>query len=161
MPFLLVEILNYQGSAHLIGVGSLSYETYIQIKWDKHGGANKYAIYRSNSSTESGVFLTDALSAQDTYYNDKNIITGKTYYYKVQAISTDGKESNLNDTISVKGQALPSAPSVKSIYFDSIQFTHKYPIHTVYSHNQKRCKEIEFLYSLLFCRIGNYANFVA
>lgn len=97
-----------------------NYETYIQIKWDKHGGANKYAIYRSNSSTESGVFLTDALSAQDTYYNDKNIITGKTYYYKVQAISTDGKESNLNDTISVKGQALPSAPSVKSIYFDKV-----------------------------------------
>ncbi len=25
MPFLLAEILNYQGSAHLIGVGSLSY----------------------------------------------------------------------------------------------------------------------------------------
>jgi hypothetical protein len=24
MPFLLAEILNYQGSAHLIGVGSLS-----------------------------------------------------------------------------------------------------------------------------------------
>ncbi len=24
MPFLLVEILNYQGSTHLIGVGSLS-----------------------------------------------------------------------------------------------------------------------------------------
>jgi hypothetical protein len=25
MPFLLAEILNFQGSAHLIGVGSLSY----------------------------------------------------------------------------------------------------------------------------------------
>ena len=25
MPFLLAEILNYQGSAHFIGVGSLSY----------------------------------------------------------------------------------------------------------------------------------------
>ena len=26
MPFLLAEILNFQGSTHLIGVGSLSYE---------------------------------------------------------------------------------------------------------------------------------------
>ena len=28
MPFLLAEILNFQGSTHLIGVGSLSYLKY-------------------------------------------------------------------------------------------------------------------------------------
>jgi hypothetical protein len=28
MPFLLVEIFNFQGSTHLIGVGSLSYSLY-------------------------------------------------------------------------------------------------------------------------------------
>ena len=28
MPFLLTEILNYQGSAHLFGVGSFSYLLY-------------------------------------------------------------------------------------------------------------------------------------
>ena len=31
MPFLLVEILNFQGSTHLIGVGSLS-ELYISVQ---------------------------------------------------------------------------------------------------------------------------------
>ena len=34
MPFLLAEILNFQGSTHLIGVGSLSYSVF-------HGAENK------------------------------------------------------------------------------------------------------------------------
>ena len=39
MPFLLAEILNFQGTAHLIGVGSLSYlifdEGYIETEYRK------------------------------------------------------------------------------------------------------------------------------
>jgi len=33
MPFLLAEILNFQGSTHLIGVGSLSYHYYTRRIW--------------------------------------------------------------------------------------------------------------------------------
>ena len=41
MPFLLAEILNFQGSTHLIGVGSLSY---VLAKFD-FPGKNLIYIY--------------------------------------------------------------------------------------------------------------------
>ena len=37
MPFLLTEILSFQGSTHLFGVGSFSYDIYNMIKSPKVG----------------------------------------------------------------------------------------------------------------------------
>lgn len=45
MPFLLAEILNYQGSAHFIGVGSLSKKVMHKISFRDSRGDFEFFVY--------------------------------------------------------------------------------------------------------------------
>ena len=46
MPFLLVEILNFQGSAHLRGVGSLSYKEMSEVIGEDKARALYAELYK-------------------------------------------------------------------------------------------------------------------
>lgn len=45
MPFLVAEILNFQGSAHHVGVGSLSYNTSMTLERAKYLLTKNFFIY--------------------------------------------------------------------------------------------------------------------
>ena len=69
-------------------------QSYIKISWKKSPGATKYAIYRSIQN-KSGTFKKVCTTTK-SYYNDKKVIQGKAYFYKVKALSPQ-KNSNLSE----------------------------------------------------------------
>ncbi len=54
----------------------------ITIKWDAVAGAAQYRIYRKTSSSGSWSLLA---KTANTSYTDKNVTSGKTYYYTLKA----------------------------------------------------------------------------
>ena len=62
------------------------------ISYEKVQYANKYSIYRSNDGKKGWKKLTTIKSLS---YTDKKLVYGKTYYYKVEAIGTNKKMSNV------------------------------------------------------------------
>ena len=82
-----------------INVSSHNYNS-IKITYDKVTGADGYIIYRSTSKS-SGYKQIKITSS--TSYTDKNLTTGKTYYYKVKAYSySDTKAKYYSSTSSYK-----------------------------------------------------------
>ena len=59
----------------------------VRIKWGKVTGATKYKIFRATSKSGSYKRIATVNGASVTNYTDKKVISGKTYYYKVQAYS--------------------------------------------------------------------------
>lgn len=62
----------------------------LKIKWNKVSGATKYKVYRASSKFGSYQKIATVKSAPLLTYTDEKVVSGKTYYYKVQAYS-DGK----------------------------------------------------------------------
>lgn len=58
----------------------------IKVTWAKATGADKYQVYRAES--KNGTYKRILTTKGTTCNNTKNIVTGKTYYYKVRAIAT-------------------------------------------------------------------------
>lgn len=63
----------------------------LKIKWKKVSGATQYKIYRATSSKGSykKIATVKASSASTQSYTDLSVKNGKTYYYKVQAYSSE------------------------------------------------------------------------
>ncbi len=67
------------------------YDEYIRIKWCKVSNADGYQIYRATSKDGTYKKVANVKSPRSVY-NDKNVKTGKRYYYKVRAyVKVDGK----------------------------------------------------------------------
>ncbi|MBU3191404.1 InlB B-repeat-containing protein [Clostridium bowmanii] len=62
----------------------------IKLSWSFVAGANAYEIYRATTSTGTYSLLTKTIHLD---YTNSNLITGKTYYYKVRAYRTIGNIS--------------------------------------------------------------------
>lgn len=64
-----------------------SYKNYstATIKWKKVSGASGYVIYRSTSKNGKYTNIATIKKTGTTSYTDKNLTTGKTYYYKIRA----------------------------------------------------------------------------
>ncbi|MGH4139875.1 InlB B-repeat-containing protein [Clostridium sp.] len=60
----------------------------IKISWSAVAGANAYEIYRATTSTGTYSLLTKTVHLD---YTNSNLITGKTYYYKIRAYRIVGK----------------------------------------------------------------------
>lgn len=66
-------------------------EDAIKVKWNKVTGATKYKIYRATSAKGTYKKIATVKSnGKDTQtYTDTKVTSGKSYYYKVQAYSSD------------------------------------------------------------------------
>lgn len=63
---------------------------YLRIKWGKVAGATKYKIFRASSRNGSYKKIAIVPSkGSNLTYTDKDVISGKTYYYRVQAYSEE------------------------------------------------------------------------
>lgn len=62
----------------------------LKLKWKKVTGATKYKIFRSESQYSGYRRIATVTGSSTVNYTDRKVVSGKTYYYKVQAYS-DGK----------------------------------------------------------------------
>ena len=61
----------------------------VKITWGKVKGGNSYNVYRK---TKSGSYRQIGIT-ENTYFTDKNAISGKRYYYIVKAVNEAGSSS--------------------------------------------------------------------
>lgn len=70
--------------------------TNITLSWEKVSRAEGYRIYRYNSENKKYELLDEVEGNEKTTYNDKNLVSGKNYYYKVKAYKKIGKYTYLS-----------------------------------------------------------------
>lgn len=89
-------------------VSSKNYNT-LEITWNKVKGASGYKIYRSTKKDGNYSQVGKVKSGSTTSYQDTSLKTGKKYYYKVRAYTTNKKGKNINSQYSsvVSGIAKP------------------------------------------------------
>lgn len=84
-----------------------------KITWNKVSGASGYVIYRATSKDGKYTALKTISSSQITTYTNSSLNTGTTYYYKIKAYRTVGKNkiySNYSSVVSAKPKL--STPSI-------------------------------------------------
>lgn len=62
-----------------------------KVTWDKVEGADKYYIYRANTSTGTYTYM---YSTTNTSYTNTSAKAGYTYYYKIMAVDADNSYCN-------------------------------------------------------------------
>ncbi|MBR0455434.1 MAG: CHAP domain-containing protein [Firmicutes bacterium] len=65
------------------GVSASSSSNCVALKWGAVSGASGYEVYRATGSNKSS--YTNVGSATSAAFNDYNVATGLTYYYKIRA----------------------------------------------------------------------------
>lgn len=95
------------------GVSTFSYEDafYIDLTWEPSIGADKYYIYRSLNNINY-VKIGDS---PGEYYHDDKMGSNRYYYYKVSAVTNDGKESALSPP-SKSQMSIESASNIYNYY---------------------------------------------
>lgn len=98
---------------------SSSYNS-IKLTWSKVTGAQKYEIYRSTKKSSGYKKIKTTKSRS---YTNKNLTSGKTYYYKIKAVRSKYK-SDYSDRVNCK--AIPPATSkfkAESVNYNKIKLT--------------------------------------
>ncbi len=65
----------------------------VKVLWNKRKGANQYKVYRATSGSFKLVYTTTKTS-----YTDKDVVSGKTYTYKVRCLNTKTKSKSMYST---------------------------------------------------------------
>lgn len=68
----------------------------------KHAEAVGYCVYRSTKRKDKSLMLISPVAIQGTSCTDDMVATGKTYYYKVKAISIEKHTSDATDFVSAQ-----------------------------------------------------------
>ncbi|MFC1478942.1 kelch repeat-containing protein, partial [Candidatus Margulisiibacteriota bacterium] len=102
-----------------------TYTDKIRISWDSVAEASSYRVYRSTSAAGTYSFLADTTSA---YYNDTSVVSGVTFYYKVQSWHSQVGYTDSSDYDSgYRGSAQLSAPdnvsATDGTYSDKVTIT--------------------------------------
>lgn len=105
----------------------------IVLTWKAVSGAATYIVSRASSA--AGPFLQiNTSTVTNPRYNDTGLVTGKTYYYQVQAVNSTGK-SEYSSVASEKTilplKVISTAPQTNSTYNNAstlIQITFNNPI---------------------------------
>lgn len=76
----------------------------VTLKWNRINGVSQYNVFRSQKK-KSGYKKIATVKSNKNTYKDSKIKESKTYYYKVQAVFSDGSKriSNIKTKVKVKG----------------------------------------------------------
>jgi len=81
------------------------------VKWNTISSASKYVVYRKKGNGKYKVLAT----VTTTKYVDKKIKVGKTYSYKVVAVSNKGTAYSSVDSNVKKVTIIPKTPKIKTV----------------------------------------------
>ncbi len=97
---LIVGKTNYSGKDYGLVVAKKYYNN-ATLSWNEIPVASSYIIERSTSA--NGTYtVVKTLTAGYTSYKDKNLDTGKTYYYRIKAKYNDSKMFSYSSVVSAK-----------------------------------------------------------
>lgn len=85
----------------------------ISLTWSTVADANSYGVYRSEGV--DGEYVPIWVGPENTYI-DKDVISRKTYFYKVTSINTDGRENDLVQPL--PGEYIPPPPELHVVVKD-------------------------------------------
>ena len=86
----------------------------MKVSWNAVPGAEKYMIYRSTSKDGSYTKVKTISNVSTTSWTDKDVKTGKTYYYKMKAVVTTNKTVTSGYSAVKSAKCVPAKPgSVK------------------------------------------------
>lgn len=88
----------------------------LRVTWKAVPGAVSYEIYRSNSKNGSYTKVKTIDEVKTVSWTDKNVTTGKTYYYKIKAtVALEGGTTGTGSASGAKsGKAVPAATTLKA-----------------------------------------------
>lgn len=88
----------------------------LRVTWKAVPGAVSYEIYRSNSKNGSYAKVKTIDEVKTVSWTDKNVTTGKTYYYKIKAtVALEGGTTGTGSASGAKsGKAVPAATTLKA-----------------------------------------------
>jgi len=94
---------------------------YITLSWKQSTDTDLayYKIYRADR--ENGTYIVIADNLKYISYNDRNVIHGNNYYYKISVVDTAGNESEMTDVKS--GQLTEDTEKPKVISFSPAELT--------------------------------------
>lgn len=83
----------------------------LSLEWKKVANASGYRIYRSVYPDKGFAKIKDLSGGMFVGYEDRNVIPGGTYYYRVKALYVNGSYKGLSlPSISMEGSVAPAAP---------------------------------------------------
>lgn len=83
------------------------------ISWDAVEGAASYVVYRSTKANKSyKIHTAGKLDVKNCTYTDTTVSAGKTYYYKVIAITQNGTKSDYSAYMKATGKCAQPAVTV-------------------------------------------------
>lgn len=100
--------------------------TKVKVQWKKVNGALGYKVYRSTKKSNGYKAIATVTGCNKVAYTDSSVTSGKTYYYKVQALGTYTAQNSKNSA-AVAATARLSTPEVtaKAASSTSIKLTWK------------------------------------
>ncbi len=83
----------------------------IKLTWDAAKKASKYYIYYKTSTSDG---WTKIATTTETEYTDDNVIVGKTYYYTVKAVNSNGTTSATAVSVDIMRLAAPEITKISN-----------------------------------------------
>ncbi len=87
----------------------------LKLTWKVTPKANGYYIYRSTKKDSGFKKIKTITSPYTTYYVNKKLSKGKTYYYKVVAYRKFSGETGIGEAATITAATKPKAPTISSV----------------------------------------------
>ncbi len=102
------------GQVSIVGVRAFAYDR-SQLTWSKVENASGYEVSRSTSKYGSYQVVKNIVGGHVTTYIDRNMVTGRTYYYKVCAYRiVEGKIVRGSCSLAQGGKTVLSRPVLRA-----------------------------------------------
>lgn len=106
-----VQAMTQAEAPKLTAVNTNTGNRSISLVWEKSQNAAGYRIYRSMYPDKAFAKIKDLNSGTFVGYEDRSVIPGGTYYYRIKAIYVNGTYKGLSaPCVSMEGSVAPAAP---------------------------------------------------
>ncbi len=106
-------------------------KNYVQIKWKKSSQADYYMVYKKKDGKWKKVYTTE--SNKTVKYTDKDVKTGKKYYYRIYAVKNGSKSEYTSESVrfvtAPKGLKTTAVSGGVKLTFGKVSGAKKYVIY--------------------------------